>query len=140
MGDAADKLRLMDRKGEGINKMRDWLLECGLRPPHFGFDGTYLKVTLYGRAHSAPSDLIPNSLRNELRPRHLYLLDLIRGGARITSEKYREALKKRGEKITRETANQDFRRLKELGLIERRGVGKATYYVLAEFFMPPRSL
>jgi ATP-dependent DNA helicase RecG len=140
LGDAAEKLVLMDRKGGGLNKMRDRLREHGLRPPHFDFDGTYTKVTLYGRAHSAPSDLIPSSLRNELGPRHLYLLDLIREETRITSEGYREALEKRGEEITRETANQDFRRLKELGLIERRGVGKATYYVLAEFFMPSRSL
>jgi predicted HTH transcriptional regulator/pyrimidine deaminase RibD-like protein len=151
LGDAAYKLRLMERKGEGLNKMRDRLREYGLRPPHFDFDGTYTKVTLYGRAHSAPSELIPSSLRNDLRPRHLYLLDLIREEGRITSEKYRkafgelgeEALGKLGERdntITRETVNQDFRRLKEFGLIDRRGVGKATYYVLAEFFMPPRSL
>jgi len=140
LGDAAEILILMDRKGEGLRKMRDRLREYGLRPPHFDFDGTYLKVTLYGRAYSAPSELIPSSLRDQLQPRHRYLLNLIRETGRITSEKYREALEKQKEKITRETANQDFRHLLELGLVERRGTGKATYYVLAEFFRPTRFL
>ena len=44
---------------------------------------------------------------------------------RITSE---ETIKKFN--VTRETASQDFRKLLKLGLIERKGSGRATYYIL----------
>lgn len=54
------------------------------------------------------------------------ILNFIWERGRITSE---EITKKFD--ITRETANQDFQKLLKLGLIERKGTGRATYYILA---------
>jgi len=35
-------------------------------------------------------------------------------------------------KITRDTANRDFKKLIEVGLLEKRGIRRATHYVLKE--------
>lgn len=126
IANAAFTMKLMEREGYGIPMMPSRLGDYGLRPPDFNYDGGYFVVTLYGREKSSPIYRIWPEHRSQLKPRELEILNLIWERGRITSE---EATKKFG--ITRETANQDFRKLLELGLIERKGTGRGTYYVLA---------
>jgi len=57
--------------------------------------------------------------------RRTKILNFIWEQGRVNSE---ETTKKFD--ITRETANQDFRKLLKLGLIEKKGTGRATYYIL----------
>lgn len=140
---AAAEMGMMERRGKGIEMMRNNLDCCGLRPPTFEYGEPYLFLTLWGMEKSLPSWLVPETLRAQLPSRHLWLLDLIRERARIASKEYTKEYRvafprreKEPESITRETANQDFRHLIELGLIERRGTGRATYYVLSSFFAP----
>jgi len=125
IGDGAFSMKLMDREGYGIPRMPGLLRDYGLRPPDFDYDGGYFIVTFYGREKSAPSYRIRPELRPQLTPRQLEILNLIWKDGRITSQ---ETTKKFD--ITRETANQEFRKLLKLGLIERKGTGRATYYIL----------
>ena len=126
IADAAFNMKLMEKEGYGIPMMPSRLKDYGLRPPDFSYDGGYFVVTFYGREKSSPMYRIRPEYRSQLRHRQLGILSLIWERGRITSE---ETTKKFN--ITRETANQDFRKLLELGLIERKGTGRATYYILA---------
>ncbi|PIV56766.1 hypothetical protein COY52_08700 [Candidatus Desantisbacteria bacterium CG_4_10_14_0_8_um_filter_48_22] len=124
IAEAAEKMMLMEKKGRGIPDMSDQLQKYGLRPPNFAYDG-YLIVTLYGREKTPPEYRIQKEFRSSLTDRQLKILNFIWEQGRVNSE---ETTKKFD--ITRETANQDFRKLLKLGLIEKKGTGRATYYIL----------
>lgn len=70
---------------------------------------------------------IPPDKLSQLTKRQKELLQYVLKRARITSE---ECTREFG--ITRQTANQDFKRLMEMDLIEQKGSGRATHYVLKE--------
>lgn len=125
IADAAFNMDLMEREGYGIPNMPSALKNYGLRPPKFTYDGGYFIVTFYGREMSYPIYRVRPEHRSQLKPRQLEILNLIWECGRITNK---ETTKKFD--ITKETANQDFRKLLKLGLIERKGTGKSTYYVL----------
>jgi len=123
---AAFNMTLMEREGYGIPMMPSRLREYGLRPPDFDYDGGYFVVSFYGREKSSPIYRIRPEHRVQLAPRQLEILELIWERGRVKSREIAKEFE-----ITRETANQDFRKLLELGLIERKGVGRGTYYILA---------
>jgi len=62
----------------------------------------------------------------QLTERQALLLDVIESQGRATSEEWTAM-----QNISRETASQDFKKMIELRLIERKGKGRSTYYVLA---------
>ena len=115
--------------------MHDMMVNYGLKPPVFDYDSGYFTVTFYGPEDILklnPSKLnvvfeIPSDKLSRLTTRQKEILKYILDHARITSE---ECTREFG--ITRQTANQDFRRLMDLELIEQRGSGRATHYVLKE--------
>ena len=63
----------------------------------------------------------------KLQPYHLKILEFIREKGFIADRDYAKLVDR--AKATRAL---DFKKLIELGLIERKGKGKATYYVLKE--------
>lgn len=123
---AAYHLSLMEEGAFGIRSMPVRLKRYGLRAPDFNYEVGHFVVTLYGREMSPITYRIDPEELARLSPRQREVLNLIWQQGKITSE---ECTKKFG--ITRETANQDFRRLIETRLVERRGAGRATYYVLS---------
>lgn len=125
IADVAFVMGLMEREGYGIPGMPSQLRDYGLRPPDFDYDGGYFVVTFYGREKSSPIYRIPQEIFSQLTIRQREILNLVWERGRVTSE---DITKKFG--ITRETANQNFRKLMSLNLIERKGTGRATYYVL----------
>jgi ATP-dependent DNA helicase RecG len=126
IADVAFTMKLMEREGYGIPMMPSLLGNYALRPPNFGYDGGYFIVTFYGREESSPIYRIRPEHRSQLTSRQLEILGLIWERGRVTSEDITKKFN-----ITRETANQDFRKLLKLSLTERKGTGRATYYVLA---------
>jgi ATP-dependent DNA helicase RecG len=125
IADAAFVMELMEREGYGIPNMPSQLKDYGLRPPDFDYDGGYFVVTFYGREKSPPIYRIPQEILSQLTSRQREILNFMWERGRVVSG---DIIKKFG--ITRETANQDFRKLLSLNLIERKGTGRATYYVL----------
>jgi len=119
-------MRQMEKLGFGIPSMRILLRRSGLRPPEFAYFDGYFAVTLFGRALSPISLQIKPEVLSMLNIRQQKVLDFIQQHQKITSEEHT-----RHFHITRETANQDFKRLMEVGLIRRVGTGRGTYYVLA---------
>jgi len=125
IADAAFVMDLMEREGYGIPGMPSQLRNYGLRPPDFDYDGGYFVVTFYGREKSAPIYRIPQETYAQLTDREKEILNFIWERGRVASEDITKRFK-----ITRETANQKFRKLMSLNFIERKGTGRATYYVL----------
>lgn len=125
LADAAFNMNLMEREGYGIPMMPIRLKEYGLRPPDFEYDGGYLSVIFYGREKSSPAFRIQPGIREQLTSRQIEIISLAWERKKVTSKEIRDKFK-----ITRETANQDFTKLLELGLLARKGTGRATYYVL----------
>ncbi|MBL7128404.1 MAG: DeoR family transcriptional regulator [Ignavibacteria bacterium] len=124
---AAFKMKLMEKEGYGIPNMRTLMKEYKLRSPDFNFVDGYFVVTLYGREKSSSQvSKIQPELLSKLKTRQREILEHIEEHGRITSE---DTMKKFN--ITRETANTDFRKLIDLNIIERKGKGKATFYVFA---------
>lgn len=128
IADAAFNMNLMEREGYGIPMMPSRLKEYGLRPPDFEYDGGYFSVIFYGREKSSPTFRIQPEITEQLTSRQIEILNLVWERKKVTSEEIRNKFK-----ITRETANQDFIKLLDLGLLARKGAAKATYYVLGRF-------
>jgi Fic family protein len=65
--------------------------------------------------------------QDELQPYHRQILDFIRENGYITDRDYAKLVRR-----ARQTRRLDFNRLIEVGLIQREGKGKNTYYKLKE--------
>jgi|GEM_PF-806251 len=123
--DTMHHLHRMEEAGLGIPTIPRLLEKYGLIPPSFELDGGYFVVTLFGRAFSPVSLLLPSEIRSALNSRQIEIMEYIKKHSKITSEDCTKEFK-----ITRETANQDFKVLMKFALIKRLGSGRGTYYTL----------
>jgi len=133
---AMSDMKFIEERGKGIKLMHDTMLDHGLKPPDFNYDSGYFVVTFYGPGekilefHPKEANIIytiePSKLAL-LNDRQKGILRYILEHGRIASEECT-----RHFNITRDTANRDFKRLIEEGLIEKRGIGRSTHYVLKE--------
>jgi len=128
-------MELMEERGGGFKRMHDMMINYGLKSPEFDYDSGYFTVTFFGPEDIlkvSPSEYstifrIPDEKISQLTTRQRDILKYVLEHARITSEECTKAFG-----ITRDTANRDFKKLMELALIEQKGVGRATHYVLKE--------
>ena len=93
----------------------------GAPEPHFEDTGTSFIITF--RKPVLTDELLTGLDLNE---RQIKAIEHIKQNNRITSSEYQRLFK-----VSRKTANQDFEVLIKLSLIERKGKGKITYYVLS---------
>jgi len=70
---------------------------------------------------------IAMSPETQLKPHHLKMIEYVREIGFISDQKYAKLVNR-----AKATRTQDFKKLQELGLIERKGKGRATYYILKE--------
>ncbi len=125
-------LGYMEERGTGFERISRYLRMYGLRDADYKEEGGFFTVAFYGRALAPISRRLTPEIRAKLTERQLLLMALLEKRGGITSKQYRDEIKNRREyDITRETANQDFQKLLELGLIDRKGIGRSTYYVLS---------
>ena len=120
-------MELREKAGIGISTIAFILERNGLRHPNFDYIDGYFIVTLYGRSESPISLRISAALTDKLNKRQLDILDYISKFGRITSKDFVNHFK-----MTRETANHDFRVLMSYRLIEKRGSGGGTHYALGD--------
>jgi len=129
-------MKLMEERGGGIRRMHEQMLNHGLKEPDFNYDSGYFTVTFYGPGEKI-LDIHPKkaTVVYATEPAKLTLLNDRQKGVlkylfehgRIASEECTKYFN-----ITRDTANRDFKKLIKEGLIEKRGKGRATYYMLKE--------
>jgi len=133
---AMSDMKFIEERGIGIKLMHDKMLDHGLKPPDFNYNSGYFTVTFYSpgekilEIHPKEATIIyaiePSKLTS-LNDRQKGILKYLLEHGRIASEECTKYFN-----ITRDTANRDFKKLIKEDLIEKRGVGRATHYVLKE--------
>ena len=133
---AMSDMEFIEERGIGIRLMHIEMLDHGLKPPDFNYDSGYFTVTFYSpgekilEIHPKEATIIytiePYRL-TLLNERQKGILKYLLEHGRIVSEECTKCFN-----ITRDTANRDFKKLIKEDLIEKRGVGRATHYVLKE--------
>jgi len=118
-------MKLMEERRWGFPRMRDLLVNHGLRPPGFGYHDSYFVVTFFAHERAPGIVEIAPDLLAELGKRQKEMVELIRSRRRITRSECAENFK-----ISRNTAKRDLKKLMDVGIVERRGSGPSTYYVL----------
>lgn len=125
----------MEELGSGIRRMYNSMLNYNLREPHFDCKGGYFSVTFYGPGEifdirSTRGNKIYEiniSKQTGLNNRQKNILKFLLENEKITS---RDCIEKFG--ITRETANRDLNKLIKKELVEQKGIGRSTCYILKE--------
>lgn len=118
-------MKLMEERGWGFPRMRDLLVNYGLRPPEFGYQDSYFVVTFFARERAPGIVEIAPELVAELGERQKQVVDFVRSKGKITRAQCATNFG-----ISERTATRDLGKLIELGIIERKGGGPSTYYIL----------
>lgn len=131
---AMSDMKFIEERGKGIRLMHDMMLDHGLKPPGFNHDSGYFVVAFHGPGdkildiHPKEATIIyaiePSKLTS-LNYRQKGIIKYLLEHRRIASEECTKHFN-----ITRDTANRDFKKLIEEGLIGKRGIGRSTHYVL----------
>jgi predicted HTH transcriptional regulator len=125
----------IEERGSGFRRMKDGMLNHGLDQPRLATDTGYFQVIFPGPADnldrlrvppSATGRLVTPAVEAKLNERQRKMVALLVEGEELTS---RRCEKEFG--ITRETATKDFELLMDLGIVERKGAGRSTRYVIA---------
>jgi len=122
----------IEKLGTGIRRMITAMKEHSLEPPRFDIESGVFQVTLKGpgeRFMELAEKAIPPWVEH-LNERQKEAVKYLHEYQQINRQKYLALF----HDITAKTATRDLRHLVELGVVERRGVGRGTYYVLKEIF------
>lgn len=111
-------VKFIEEWGTGTNKIIEWCLGQGLPEPLFEEMAGSFVATL--RKYHLAEDAV-----KQLNEREKRIIDNIKRNGRITSGEVQNMFE-----VSRDTANRYLNKLTGLKLIERRGEGKATHYVL----------
>jgi ATP-dependent DNA helicase RecG len=114
-------IRFIERWGTGTNEIIKKCLDWGLPEPEFELVAGDLVVTF--RKSKLTEELMNELGLNERQKR---AIDHLKEHSRITTKEYCKIFK-----VARDTANRDLNELLKKGLIERKGSGPRTYYVLS---------
>lgn len=105
--------------------MRDHLISSGLPPPEFGFESGYFVVAFLGREGMPGEFQIAPELLAKLDERQKKIIDFVRENGRITRGECVKAFR-----VSPKTGTRNLNSLVELGLLEAKGKGPSTHYVL----------
>lgn len=125
IADTFHHLSLMEERGWGLEKMRKNLVSRDLPLPRFNMDSGYFVVTFFGPEGGPGKVQISTDLSARLSERHKKIVDLVRHKGKVSRADVVAALK-----VSPNTAKRDLGGLVELGLLEQRGQGASTHYVL----------
>ena len=121
----------MERYGTGIRKMRNYMVDYGLKPPEFSEPGKFFRVTFYGPGDkildlvsSIPEERQTDLKKLGLNERQIEALRLmVNEGKEFTISNYCEILH-----VNEKTARRDFKKLINVGFVEKVGVTKNAYF------------
>jgi ATP-dependent DNA helicase RecG len=128
--------RFAETKGSGIRAMREALTQAGLSPPTFESDrdkDTFVVTFLFHHFLSAEDvTWLGNFTNLELSEGEQRALVFVREVGAINNSAYRDL-----NRVETLIASGQLRGLRDLGLLEQRGKGAATYYVPTERLLNP---
>jgi predicted HTH transcriptional regulator len=126
----------MEELGTGVVRMKQAMLDHGLKQPEYSLRENCLVVTFRGPGadmsklktdHSVPVfDVRPSVVETLNRSQKAILHELLQKGQVRVAELTIDL------GVTAQAVRKDLAKLHKLGLIEQRGAARATYYVLNE--------
>lgn len=133
LGQYLNHLRLMDQRGSGIGRMKTAMLNHGLNAPEYTLTEGYFCVTLKGpgddldrlRIPAGASAGLPPAVEEQLNARQKRILAYVSETGLVTSGWCRKEFD-----VTYNTAYRDLSALVELRLLNQKGKGRSTRYVL----------
>ncbi len=116
----------IDEKGTGLGRMRDTMLEHGLRPPAFDFRDGYFMVTLPGQAQAWSNVRVSPSTLTALDAPQRRIVEFVLANGRIGTKDSAKKLR-----VSLATARRYLGSLVQRGILEARGRGSTLTYHLA---------
>ena len=126
-GSFPKKMKFMEERGSGLKRMRDLLVDYGLREPRFTIHGGYFEVTFFGYEGKPRVTKITESVFEELNDRQKRILEILQSQKRITSAECVDIFD-----VSKPTVFRDLKQLIEYGIIDQIGKGPGTHYSLKE--------
>jgi ATP-dependent DNA helicase RecG len=124
----------IEERGSGFRRMHDQMLNHGLEQPLIGTDTGYFQVTFLGPGDELDRIRVPEArlqmslaLEARLSSRQRKILAQVLEAGSVTTKWCMESLS-----VARDTAHRDLIGLVELGLLARKGSGRAAEYLLKE--------
>src|ERR1700722_980794 len=124
----------IEERGSGFRRMHDQMVDHGLDQPRLATETGYFQIIFAGPGNDLKrlrvpagraGKTVPPSVEQQLTGRQRKMAVLLAKGEELTSQRCVKLFS-----VTRETANQDFVRLMELGIADKKGAGRATRYVI----------
>ncbi|MCP5499964.1 MAG: hypothetical protein H7A25_08680 [Leptospiraceae bacterium] len=125
------ELGLIEEWGTGIKRMKNACLSAGIKPPTIEEKGDFIDVTFYRNLENKKTNSGSDRLRpittdyDRLNEEEKELLLFIQKEVKITRKKAKEKFEYGETKL-----KSLFNTLLEKGLIERKGKGRNTYYIM----------
>ncbi len=116
------RMELAEERGLGLKSMRHGAEQAGLPLPRYSWDDPYLVLTLFRTAEGATRVLAEAVLR-ELTPEERKGWSFLAGQTSVTQNEYAQHMG-----VTARTAQRHLTHFVELGILRRRGQGRATKY------------
>jgi len=134
------RLGLIEKMGTGINRMRNWMAEAGLKPPVFSFTSFFTvrflrppqvaQIKAVGgnqRMRDVVDDTVSDAVSDTVKARLVTeLLHVVEQGATTIADVMRLG------STSRATAKRDLHLLKQTGLLQFSGPPKTGTYVLTD--------
>lgn len=125
IADTFSILKLMEERGWGFGKMRDILKSHGLPQPQFNIESGYFVVSFLGQKRESGELSIDSELLGKLDDRQKQIVGWVQKKGRVTRAECVSMLK-----VSQNTAKRDLGSLIKRGVLEQKGSGPSTYYVL----------
>lgn len=116
------KMKLAEERGLGLKSMKSRALAAGLPLPTYSYAAPYLDLTLYTDAQAAVAD-VSGELLARLSPAERNGWNWLVTQSEVTTAGYQAAMG-----VPNRTAKHHLSKLTELGLLRRKGAGRATRY------------
>lgn len=123
---AVHRMGWIEEKGSGLGRMRESMLERRLRPPMFDFVDGYFVVRLLGEDQAWHNIRVDPGFLSGLQPLQLQIVRLLLEKKEVAA---RECVQSLG--LSDGTVRRHLRALRDLGIVEAKGSGPATRYVLS---------
>jgi ATP-dependent DNA helicase RecG len=117
------KMKLAEERGLGLRSMREQASAAGLPLPVYTYKAPYVVLAMYPDAASVTTNVSDNKALAELSEAEQAGWAWLITREKVTAVEYEEAME-----VPRRTALNHLKRLTELGLVEKRGAGRTTFY------------
>jgi len=125
IADVFHMIGFVEKAGTGIQRMKDAMKKAGLKEPKIEVSENFFIVTFYGHKKEELAEISEREQLIKINERQKRAIEFIRKKGKITNLEYQKL-----NNVSRETAKLDLAKMVDLGILQRVGRGRNTYYKL----------